>query len=132
MGAVNFCAAAVPVMISQKYGRIVNVSSFVAQAGNFGQTNYAAAKAGLIGFTRSLALEIARHSITANAICPGFIATGMWQSIPENVRAKILERIPLGRVGEPTEVAKMARFLVAEGDYVTGQAFNVNGGVFIG
>jgi acetoacetyl-CoA reductase len=131
-GAVNACSAAAPLMISRNYGRIVNISSFVAQAGNFGQTNYAAAKAGLIGFTRSLALELARHNVTVNAICPGFIATGMWQSIPEAVRSKLIERIPLGRVGEPSEVARFARFVVGEGDYLTGQTFNVNGGVFIG
>jgi NAD(P)-dependent dehydrogenase (short-subunit alcohol dehydrogenase family) len=131
-GAVNATAAAVPGMISRGYGRIVNISSFVGQAGNFGQTNYAASKAGLIGFTRALALELARHGITVNAVCPGFTATDMWNSIPEDVKNKLLERIPLRRVGQPTEVAAMVRFLVAEGDYVTGQTLNVNGGIFIG
>jgi acetoacetyl-CoA reductase len=132
MGAVNACSAAAPLMIARGYGRIVNISSFVAQAGNFGQTNYAAAKAGLIGFTRSLALEMARHGITVNAVCPGFIATGMWQSIPEGVREKLIGRIPLGRVGQPSDIAAMVRFLVAEAGYVTGQTLNVNGGVYIG
>jgi acetoacetyl-CoA reductase len=131
-GAVNVTSAVLPGMISRGYGRIVNISSFVGQAGNYGQTNYAASKAALIGFTRALALEVARHGITVNAVCPGFVSTGMWDSIPENVREKLLERIPLRRVGAPSEVAAMVRFLVAEGDYVTGQTFNVNGGIFLG
>ncbi len=131
-GVVNACAMALPGMLERGYGRIVSVASFVAQAGNFGQTNYAAAKAGIIGFTRALALEVARDNVTVNAVCPGFIATGMWNSIPEEIRQKLLERIPMRRVGQPSEVATMIRFIVAEGDYVTGQTLNVNGGIFIG
>lgn len=131
-GVVNACAMALPGMLERGYGRIVSVASFVAQAGNFGQTNYAAAKAGIIGFTRALALEVARDNVTVNAVCPGFIATGMWNSIPEEIRQKLLERIPMRRVGQPGEVATLIRFLVAEGDYVTGQTLNVNGGIFIG
>lgn len=129
---MHTCSAVLPHMVRYGRGRIVNISSFVAQAGNFGQTNYAAAKAGIIGFTRALALEVASKSITVNAICPGFIETGMWQSIPGKVRESILARIPMGRVGSPEDVAKTVRFLVTEGDYITGQTINVNGGMFIG
>jgi len=131
-GVVNACAMALPGMLDRSYGRIVSVASFVAQAGNFGQTNYATAKAGIIGLTRTLALEVARNNVTVNAVCPGFIETGMWGSIPDEVRAKLLERIPMRRVGQPRDVATLIRFLVSEGDYVTGQTLNVNGGVFIG
>ena len=129
---MHTCSAALPHMVQRGHGRIVNISSFVAQAGNFGQTNYAAAKAGIIGFTRALALETAAKGVTVNAVCPGFIDTGMWQSIPEEVRASILARIPMRRVGSPQDVARTVRFLVSEGDYITGQTINVNGGIFIG
>ena len=129
---MNTCSAALPYMLQKGFGRIVNISSFVAQTGNFGQTNYAAAKAGMIGFTRSLALEVATKGITVNAICPGFIETDMWHSIPDKVKETILSRIPMRRVGFPVEVARAVRFLVAEGDYITGQTINVNGGIFIG
>lgn len=124
--------AVLPYMVEQKYGRIINISSFVAQAGNFGQTNYAAAKAGIIGFTRALSLEVARHGVTVNAICPGFIETGMWKSIPGEVREKIIAKIPMQRVGKPADIARTVGFLVEDGDYITGQTINVNGGVFIG
>jgi acetoacetyl-CoA reductase len=124
--------AVLPHMIANKRGRIVNIASFVAQAGNFGQTNYAAAKAGIIGFTRALALETARHGVTVNAVCPGFIETSMWTSIPDAIRAQIVEKIPMQRVGSPRDVARAVRFLAEEGDYITGQTLNVNGGVFIG
>jgi acetoacetyl-CoA reductase len=131
-GVMNTCSAVLPLMVERKAGCIVNISSFVAQTGNFGQTNYAAAKAGIIGLTRSLALEVAAKGIRVNAICPGFIETGMWQSIPDEVREKILDRIPMRRVGTPEDVARTVRFLVTEGDYITGQTINVNGGIFIG
>jgi acetoacetyl-CoA reductase len=131
-GVLNVCSAFVTGMVERRFGRIVNISSFVAQAGNFGQTNYATAKAGIIGFTRALALELAKADVTVNAVCPGFIATGMWRSIPDDVRDKLLERIPMRRVGEPSDVASLVRFIVSEGNYITGQVFNVNGGVFIG
>ena len=131
-GVMNTCSAALPYMVEKGFGRIVNISSFVAQTGNFGQTNYAAAKAGIIGFTRALALEVATKGITVNAICPGFIETDMWQSIPDKAKESILGRIPMRRVGLPVEVARAVRFLVAEGDYITGQTINVNGGIFIG
>jgi len=131
-GVMHVSAAALPHLVERGEGRIVNVASFVAQAGNFGQTNYAAAKAGVIGFTRSLALELAKRNVTVNAVCPGFIETAMWATMPETVRAKILERIPLGRVGRPEDVARAVRFLVTEGSYITGATLNVNGGIYIG
>ena len=129
---MNTCSAVLPHMVERGAGRIVNISSFVAQTGNFGQTNYAAAKAGIIGFTRALALEVAAKGVTVNAVCPGFIETGMWHSIPDEVRQTILKRIPMRRVGSPEDVAKTVRFLATEGDYITGQTINVNGGIFIG
>lgn len=131
-GVMNTCSAFVPGMMERKSGRIVNISSFVAQAGNFGQTNYAAAKAGMIGFSRSLAIETASHGVTVNCICPGFIETDMWRSIPEDVRSKILDRIPMRRVGDPADIAAAVSYLVRDGGYVTGQTINVNGGIFIG
>jgi acetoacetyl-CoA reductase len=103
----------------------------VGEAGNFGQTNYAAAKAGLIGFTKSAAKELARYKVTVNAICPGFIETDMFAFVPEEVREKIKKSIPLGRIGEAREIARTVRFLVVDGDYITGQTISVNGGVYM-
>jgi acetoacetyl-CoA reductase len=123
--------AALPRFIEQESGRIVNISSFVGQAGNFGQTNYAAAKAGIIGFTKSAAQELARYNVTVNAICPGFIETDMFAVVPEEVKDRIRKRIPLGRIGEPRDVARAVRFLVEDGDYITGQTININGGIYM-
>ena len=123
--------AALPHFIEQESGYIINMSSFVGEAGNFGQTNYAAAKAGLIGFTKSAALELARYNVKVNAICPGFIETDMFSFVPDNVKDRIRERIPLGRIGEPRDIAKTVRYLVVDGDYITGQTLNVNGGIFM-
>lgn len=124
--------AAMPHFVEQESGRIVNISSFVGQAGNFGQTNYAAAKAGIIGFTKSAALELARYNITVNAVCPGFVETDMLSGVPEDVvKERILPRIPLRRVGSPQEVAKAVRFLVVDGDYITGETLNINGGIYM-
>lgn len=131
-GVMHVTSAVLPKMLQRKFGRIINISSFVAQAGNFGQTNYAAAKAAIIGFTRSLALEVATANVTVNCVCPGFIDTQMWRSIPEAARDLILARIPLRRVGRPEEVAAVVRFLATEADYITGQTLNINGGIFIG
>ncbi|HKH77350.1 MAG TPA: SDR family oxidoreductase, partial [Rubrobacteraceae bacterium] len=111
--------------------KIVNISSFVGQAGNLGQTNYAAAKAGIIGFTKSAALELARYNVTVNAICPGFIETDMFDVVPEEIKERIRKRIPLGRIGKPREVARAVRFLVEDGDYITGQTININGGIYM-
>ncbi len=129
-GAFNCTRAVVPQMIERKGGRIVNVSSIVAAAGAFGQANYAAAKAGLLGFTHASALELARHGITVNAVCPGYTETAMLASVPENVRAEILARIPLARFARPEEIAACVRFLVTEGQYITGQTLHVNGGLY--
>jgi acetoacetyl-CoA reductase len=124
-------AAATPIMIEQRYGRIVCVSSFVGQAGNFGQANYAASKGGVIAFTKSAALELAKFNITVNALAPGYTQTDMLSSVPEQVQADLKEKIPLGRFADPDEVAKAALFLVADGDYITGQQLNVNGGIYM-
>ncbi len=124
-------SAALPAMADQKYGRIVNVSSVVGQAGNFGQANYAAAKAGLIAFTKTAAQELARYNIPVNAIAPGFTATDMVSRIPENLQEQIKARIPLSRFGRPEEVARAVLFLVLDGDYITGQQINVNGGFYM-
>ena len=129
---MNTCHYVVPHMVEQKGGRIVNISSFVGQMGNFGQSNYSAAKAGIIGFTKSLAIELARSNIMVNAVCPGFVRTEMWESVPPNIQEKILDRIPMHRVAEPDEIARGVRFLVTEADYMTGQSLNINGGIYMG
>jgi acetoacetyl-CoA reductase len=128
-GTFHCTSAAVPAMMNQKFGRIINISSLVGQAGAFGQANYSASKGGIIGFTKTLALELARHNITANVVAPGYTSTDMVAAIPEDIAAKIKSSIPLGRFAEPDEVAQAAVFLAADGDYITGQELNVNGGV---
>ena len=120
-----------PLMIDQKYGRIINISSFVGQAGNFGQANYAASKGGIIAFTKTAAMEVARNNITVNSLAPGFTLTDMLSKVPEPVQKQILSRIPLGRFGKPEEIAKAVLFLAADGDYITGQQININGGVYM-
>ncbi len=132
LNGAYFCtSAAVPVMMEQKYGRIVNISSVVGQAGNIGQANYSAAKGGMISFTKSAAQELAKYNITVNAVCPGFTATEMLAKVPENILEQIRSKIPLGRFCEPDEVARAVRFLVTDGDYITGQQLNVNGGIYM-
>jgi len=132
LDSMFYCTQAVlPHMIAQGGGRIVNMASIVGEMGNVGQANYAAAKAGIVGFTKAAALELARFNITVNAIAPGFIETDMVTSLPEQVQQKLLERIPMGRFGKPEEVAKLCRFLVAEGDYITGATFDINGGMYL-
>lgn len=131
-GAFHACRAVVPLMKRRSYGRIVNVSSIVASTGGFGQANYAASKSGLLGFTRSLALELATKGITANAVCPGFINTEMLTSVPDPVQKAIVSRIPLGRFGRPDEVADVVGWLVSPRTaYVTGQAIHINGGLYL-
>jgi len=125
------CSEVLPIMMEQKFGRIVNITSFVGQAGNFGQANYAASKGGIIAFTKTLALEGARHNITVNAIAPGFTETEMLAQVPGNIRDKIIARVPMGRFGQPEEIAKAVVFIAADGDYITGQQINVNGGVYM-
>jgi len=123
--------AALPYFMQQNSGTIINISSFVGQAGNFGQANYTAAKAGIIGFTKTAALEMARYHVTVNAICPGFIETEMYTNIPEKAKEAILKRIPLGRTGTPQEIARSVRYLIIDGDYITGQTLNINGGIYM-
>jgi len=119
-----------PHMVQAGYGRIVNISSVIGLHGNFGQANYAAAKAGIVGFTKSAALELARKGITVNAIAPGFIETEMIAAMPDEVRAKILAKIPMGRFGRPEEIAQAVAFLVSSGDYITGQVISIDGGLY--
>lgn len=128
--AFNTCKIALPAMLEQKYGRIINISSVIGQAGGFGQSNYAAAKAGLIGFTKALALETARGGVTVNAICPGFIATEMVAEISETVQEAIIAQIPMKRLGKPEDVAKGVTF-ICESEYMTGQSLNLNGGLYM-
>jgi len=119
-------------MIGQHYGRIINLSSVVGQMGNVGQSLYAASKAGIIGFTKSVAREVASRGITVNAVAPGFIETDMTDKLPEKLREEFLKRIPLGRFGTCAEVAEMIVFLAGAGaEYITGQVFNVNGGLYM-
>ncbi|MDQ0213981.1 acetoacetyl-CoA reductase [Oikeobacillus pervagus] len=123
-------SAVINTMLDQKYGRIINISSIIGQAGGFGQTNYSASKAGMIGFTKSLALETAKSGITVNAVCPGYIETEMSAAIPDNILESIVSRIPMKRLGSTSEVAEAVIFL-ANSDYITGQCLNVNGGVYM-
>jgi 3-oxoacyl-[acyl-carrier protein] reductase len=119
-------------MIGQHYGRIINLSSVVGQMGNVGQSLYAASKAGIIGFTKSVAREVASRGITVNAVAPGFIETDMTAKLPEKLREEFLKKIPLGRFGTCAEVAEMIVFLAGAGaGYITGQVFNVNGGLYM-
>ena len=120
-------------MLRARAGRVISLSSVVAFTGNPGQANYAAAKAGLVGFTRALALEVGSRGITVNCVAPGFIDTDMTRGIAEERRAQLLQRIPLGRLGAAEEVAAAVRFLAGpEGAYITGQTLHVNGGMFMG
>ncbi len=128
--AFNTCKVALPSMLEQKYGRIINISSVIGQSGGFGQSNYAAAKAGLIGFTKSLALETAKAGITVNCICPGYIATEMVAAMPQNVLDAITAQVPMKKLGEPEEIAKGVLF-VCESEYMTGQCLNLNGGLYM-
>jgi NAD(P)-dependent dehydrogenase (short-subunit alcohol dehydrogenase family) len=123
--------AAQPHFMQQRSGRIINISSFVGQMGNFGQANYSAAKGGIIAFTKTAALELARYNVTVNAICPGFIETDMYTSVPDKVKETIVKRIPLGRVGTAQEIARGVRYLIVDGDYITGQTLNINGGIYM-
>ena len=123
--------AVLPHMTEQGGGKIINMSSFVGEAGNIGQANYSAAKAGLLGFTKTAAQELARYGITVNAICPGFIETDMVANIPEEAQQKLRKQVPLGRFGKPEEVARAVRYLIEDGDYITGQSIDINGGIYI-
>jgi NAD(P)-dependent dehydrogenase (short-subunit alcohol dehydrogenase family) len=131
-GAFNVTRAVVDGMRERKWGRIVNISSIVGAMGNFGQTNYAAAKAGLIGMTKSLAKELARSNITVNAICPGFMDSPMVRGVPPEAQKKLIEAIPMGRFGEPEAIGWGVAYLAGPGgDYVTGQVLHINGGMYM-
>ena len=124
-----FCtSAAIPFMSAQSYGRIVNISSMNGQVGAIGQANYSASKGGIIAFTRTAALELARFGITVNVVAPGYTETDMFAEVPATIQAQIKAKIPVGRFAQPEEIAKAVLFLVADGDYITGQQINVNGG----
>jgi acetoacetyl-CoA reductase len=123
---------ALPHMMEEGGGKIINMSSFVGEAGNIGQANYSAAKAGLLSFTKTATQELARYGITVNAICPGFTKTDMVANIPEEARAKLLKSVLLGRFGQLEEIARAVRYLIEDGDYITGQPLDINGGVYIG
>jgi len=129
-GVFHMTARVLPLMVQAGSGRIINISSVVGLHGNFGQANYAAAKAGVVGLTKSAALELARKGVTVNAIAPGFIETAMIAAMPEEVRAAILAKIPMGRFGRPEEIARLVAFLVSDGDYITGQVIEINGGLY--
>ena len=129
-GTFNCCRAAAQRMMKQRYGRIVNMSSVVGVAGNAGQANYAASKAGVIGLTKSIARELAGRNITCNAVAPGFIETDMTDALSEKQRAAIGERIAAKRFGTAEEVAALVRFLASEGSgYITGQVICIDGGM---
>ncbi len=117
-------------MLEKKSGRIINISSIIGQTGGFGQSNYAAAKAGMVGFTKSLALETAKSGITVNAVCPGFIETEMVAAMPDNVKEQMISKIPMKRLGQAEEIAEAVLFL-AKANYITGQSINVNGGLYM-
>jgi NAD(P)-dependent dehydrogenase (short-subunit alcohol dehydrogenase family) len=119
-------------MLERGYGRIINISSIIGSAGGFGQANYAAAKSGMFGLTMSLALETAGKGVTVNTVTPGFISTDMTAAVPDAALAKVVARIPVGRLGEPDEVARVVEFLAdPESGYITGQVYPVNGGLYM-
>jgi 3-oxoacyl-[acyl-carrier protein] reductase len=131
-GAFYMCRAAARPMMKQRFGRIINVSSVVAFTGNPGQANYSASKAGLIGLTKSLALELAPRAVTVNAVAPGYIDTDMTSSLDAKIKDGLLARVPLGRVGLPVDVAEAVHFLASDAaGYVTGQTIHVNGGLYM-
>jgi len=126
----NTCKAAIRHMLRRRYGRIINIASVSGIMGNPGQTNYSASKAGQIGFTRALAREVASRTITVNAIAPGFIQTDIWSTVPEDAQESLMDIIPLGRVGQPEEIAKAAAFLASDdAAYITGHILTVDGGI---
>lgn len=128
----NFTKLFIPDMISNGFGRIINLTSIAGFQGAFGKSNYASAKAGVVGFTKSLALEVATKGITVNAVAPGAIVTDMLLRIPEKYRIKILDSIPMNRFGEPTEVANLIDFLISKNaSYITGQTIHINGGSYL-
>ncbi|HXK01253.1 MAG TPA: 3-oxoacyl-[acyl-carrier-protein] reductase [Verrucomicrobiae bacterium] len=131
-GAFRCIQAVLPGMMRNRWGRIINISSVVGQAGAAGQANYAASKAGLIGLTKALAQEMGSRGVTVNAIAPGYIETDMTKVLPEDVKAKILAQVPIGRIGQPEDIASAVKFLASEeAGYITGQVLAVNGGMYM-
>ena len=129
-GCFNCTKAVLKSMTSQRWGRIVNISSVVGITGNFGQSNYAASKAGIIGFTKCIAKEVAKRNVTANVIAPGFIETDMTSSLPDEIKEAYQKQIPIQRMGKPTDIANAVSFLISEdASYITGQVINVDGGL---
>lgn len=132
-GVFNCTQAVAPLMIKQSYGRILNASSVVGLYGNFGQTNYVAAKAAVIGMTKVWARELGKRGITVNAVAPGFIATDMTKSMPEKVLAEMVAHVPVGRIGQPSDIAHAYLFLAAdEASYINGHVLSVDGGMVVG
>jgi acetoacetyl-CoA reductase len=131
-GAFYLSRAILQHMLDRRYGRIISISSVIGSAGGFGQANYAAAKSGMFGLTMSLALETANKGITVNTVTPGYISTEMTAAVPASVMEKLVDRIPVGRLGEPDEVARVVEFLAdPESGYITGQVYPVNGGLYM-
>jgi 3-oxoacyl-[acyl-carrier protein] reductase len=131
-GTFNFTKAAIRVMLRQKSGKIINIASITGLMGNAGQANYAASKAGVIGFTKAIAREYADRGITVNAVAPGFISTSMTDAIPERDREALIAQIPMKRLGTPEDVAQAVYFLASEGaNYITGQVLGINGGLYM-
>jgi 3-oxoacyl-[acyl-carrier protein] reductase len=131
-GIYRVCRALVPSMVRARYGRIVNITSVSGRVGNPGQANYAAAKAGMEGFTRSLARELAGRNVTVNCVAPGFIDTDMTRALTDEQRSKLLEQVPMHRLGTPADVASAVGFLLGEGAaYITGITLDVNGGMYM-
>ncbi|HSN58295.1 MAG TPA: 3-oxoacyl-ACP reductase FabG, partial [Clostridiaceae bacterium] len=131
-GTFNCIRHATPIMMKQRSGRIINMTSIVGVAGNAGQMNYAASKAGVIGMTKSAAKELASRGITVNAIAPGFIQTDMTDALSDKVKEELLSGIPLKRLGQVEEIADLAAFLASESaSYITGQVININGGMYM-
>ena len=128
-GAFNITKQVLPGMVEKNWGRVISVSSVVGKLGNYGQTNYSASKAGLLGFTKSLAKEVAKHNITVNAICPGLVRTDMIKDVPPKYLAKMLDRIPAKRLAETKEISDLALFLASEDSaFMTGSLVDINGG----
>lgn len=127
----NFIKAASPIMMKQRFGRIINIASIVGEMGNAGQANYSAAKGGIIALTKTAARELASRGITVNAIAPGFIDTDMTKRLPDDVKSKLIAQIPISRLGLPEDIAKAIIFLSADASYITGQVININGGMYM-
>lgn len=131
-GVYNCSKSVIRGMIKRKFGKIINITSVVALSGNIGQANYAASKAGVIGFTKSLAQELGSRNIQVNSVAPGYIETSMTESIPQNIKDELIKKIPSGRIGSPDDVANAVVFLASDNaNYITGQVISVNGGLYM-